>query len=551
MIMDKKPEVQEEDPLRASKHRVIGMPPTIPNYREIATAAREQKRGWSWETAPDPVDEALIVETIETEVAVVGGGIAGLAAGARCSELGLKTIVVEKYKGIVARGAHFACLDSSVMRANGVHIDKAQFARDWMHICGSRVNEELLWLYVNKSEEAFEWLLGIGGDDVKGNLFGGAYKGPDFTEYYGTHIISRKPGSTRYRYTSGSMLMCEMLQNFCLENGGQIIRNTRVVQLDKEGDRVTGFVAVCEDGKYRRFKASNAVILATGDIGGDPEMLAAFCPLGLKCNVNGYFPAGLNTGDGHKMALWAGAELETASWALSLHLIAHSMFVFYFLHVNRQGKRYMNEDTWAQAKSIRTLMQPEGDFAYSIFDDKWFDDVGERVKISGGQFCEPLVTIYGDEWNPDNGVRDYIDRYLQNGTCVKADTIEELAEKINVPVENLVKTVARYNEMYEKGEDTDYGKRPEMLTSIVKPPFYALKFGPALLNVHGGVLIDTEMHVLDKNSKPIPGLFAVGNVAGGLYGVDYPLLLNGNSHGRAVTWARQAADTIVREKNAE
>ncbi|MBO6011124.1 MAG: FAD-binding protein, partial [Oscillospiraceae bacterium] len=96
--------------------------------------------------------------------------------------------------------------------------------------------------------------------------------------------------------------------------------------------------------------------------------------------------------------------------------------------------------------------------------------------------------------------------------------------------------------------DDDYGKRPEMLTSIVKPPFYALKFGPALLNVHGGVIIDTDMHVLDNDNKVIPGLFAVGNVAGGLYGVDYPLLLNGNSHGRAVTWARQAADTIVREK---
>ncbi|MBO6010204.1 MAG: FAD-binding protein, partial [Oscillospiraceae bacterium] len=504
--MDNKPEVKEEDPLEASKHRIIGMPPTIPNYHEIAAAERAKKRGWSWETPPEPIDESLIEETVETEVAVVGGGIAGLAAGARCSELGLKTVVVEKYKGIVARGAHFACLDSSVMRANGVHIDKAQFARDWMHICGSRVNEDLLWLYINKSEAAFEWLLCIGGDDVKGNLFGGAYKGPDFKEYFGTHIISRKPGSTKYRYTGGSMLMCEMLQNFCLDNGGEIIRNTKVVQLDQKDGRVTGFVAKGEDGRYRRFNAKYAVILATGDIGGDPEMLAAFCPLGLKCNKNGYFPAGLNTGDGHKMAYWAGAQFEPGSWALSLHLIAYSMFVFYFLHVNRQGRRYMNEDTWAQAKSIRTLMQPDGDFAWSVFDDKWFKEVGERVDISGGQFCEPLVTIYGDKWTDDNGVKDYIDRYIQNGTCVTADTIEELAEKMGVPAENLVKTVARYNEMYEQGRDDDYGKRPEMLTSIVKPPFYALKFGPALLNVHGGVIIDSDMHVLDNDNKIIPGL---------------------------------------------
>jgi fumarate reductase flavoprotein subunit len=97
------------------------------------------------------------------------------------------------------------------------------------------------------------------------------------------------------------------------------------------------------------------------------------------------------------------------------------------------------------------------------------------------------------------------------------------------------------------GKDVDFGKRAELLTTITEPPFYALKWGPALLNVHGGVIIDTKMHVLDKDSEPIPGLFAIGNVSGGLYGVDYPLLLNGNSHCRAITWALQAADTIENE----
>ena len=118
---------------------------------------------------------------------------------------------------------------------------------------------------------------------------------------------------------------------------------------------------------------------------------------------------------------------------------------------------------------------------------------------------------------------------------------------MDVPVENLVATVNRYNELCKMGKDVDYGKRSEMLTTITEPPFYALKWGPALLNVHGGLIIDTGMHVLDSESKPIPGLFAVGNVAGGLYGVDYPLLLNGNSHCRAITWALEAAESIERE----
>ena len=200
-----------------------------------------------------------------------------------------------------------------------------------------------------------------------------------------------------------------------------------------------------------------------------------------------------------------------------------------------------------QAKAIRILMQPQGDWAFSIFDSKWFEEVGELVHLAGGQFTEPLVSFYGQEWNEQNGIKQTIERYVEKGTCFRADTLEELAGKMEVPVDTFVATVKRYNELVTLGADPDYGKRGALLTSIDKPPYYGLKFGPALLNVHGGVIIDPKMHVLDNDSKPIPGLFAVGNVSGGLYGVDYPLLLNGNSHSRALTWAREAADTIETE----
>lgn len=503
---------------------------------------------YSWSKPPKKIPEEEIVETITTEVGIVGGGIAGLAAGARLTQLGIRCIVVEKYKGIVARGAHIACLESKCMEENGVHIDKQQFARDWMRICGSRVNEDLLWLYINKSGAALQWLLDIGGENVVCALHGGHYKGPDFTEYPGTHFLFQKEGSTRYKHKGGAHLMCEMEQNVILEGGNQIIRNTRVQYLEKdEAGRVKGFIAKGEDGKYRRYVGTKGVILATGDIGSNPEMLDAFCPMGLKPKRNGYSPAGLNTGDGHQMAYWAGAAFEDPSWALSLHLLAYSIYCFFFLHVNRQGKRFMNEDTWVQAKAIRCLQQPQGDFAYSVFDKNWFEQVGERAEICGGQFTDPLICFYGDKWSPDNGIDKTIERYVKKGTCFKANTLEELAEQMEVPVENLKATVARYNEMAAQGKDTDYGKRAELLTPIVEPPFYALKWGPALLNVHGGVLIDPKMHVLDPDSKPIPGLFAIGNTAGGLYGVDYPLLLNGNSHCRAITWALEAADTISKE----
>ncbi|MDR0839736.1 MAG: FAD-binding protein [Oscillospiraceae bacterium] len=498
----------------------------------------------SWDVPPPPVPEAEIAETIDADVVIVGGGISGLATAARCTQLGLKCVVLEKFHGLVAHGAHIATIGSKLQRENGVIINKKQFARDWMRICGSRVNEDLLWLYINNSEAAFEWLLECGGDEIKAVLFGGNYRGPDFTEYAGTHFLERTENS-KYKYF-GAMLICEILEDVALSGGTEIIRKTRVEQLEKTDGRVTAAISKGEDGKYRRYRASRGVVLATGDIGADPEMLEAFSPLGLKPAKNGYYPPGLNTGDGHKMGYWAGGAFENAPWALSLHLIAYAYYCFFFLHVNKQGKRYMNEDTWIQAKSIRTLMQPEGgDWAYSIFDSKWYEECSKLAQYGGGQFVDSLGAVYGRPWTENNDTQKAIETYVSNGLCVRCDTIEELAEKINVPVENLVKTVGRYNELKQLGEDVDYGKRANLLTSIDKPPYYALKWGPALLNVFGGLLIDTKMRVLDKEQNPVPGLLAVGNVSGGLYGVDYPLLLSGNSHGRALTWGRAAADTLA------
>ncbi len=505
------------------------------------------KTRYAWETPPPPIPESRIAEELCADVVIIGGGIAGLAAGARCTELGMSVIVVDKFKGLVAHGAHIACLDSPVMRALGVKIDKQEFARRWMHTSGSRVNEDLLWLYINKGEEAVQWLLDLADGEVELKLYGGQYKGPEFTEYAATHFFEKKEGC-KYK-TFGAFLFCEILQEVILNGGNRIMRNTRAEQLEVRDGRVTGFIAKSEDGRYLRFTGKKAVILATGDIGGDPEMLAKYCPLGLKPKKNGYFPAGLNSGDGHKMAFWIGAAMEEPSWALSLHLISYAMYSFFFLHVNRRGKRFMNEDTWSQAKSIRILMQPQGgdgDWAFSVFDSKWFADIGQRVHLAGGQFTEPLMAEYGQPWNENNGVREAIDAYIRKGACHVADTLEELAEKMEVPVETFVATVNRYNELYALGTDLDYGKRSEMLTSIDKPPYYALKFGPAILNVFGGTLTDTKMRVLDQHHHPISGLYAVGNIAGGLHGIDYPLLLNGNSHSRALIWPAKRPQTSRR-----
>ncbi|MBR2522540.1 MAG: FAD-binding protein, partial [Coriobacteriales bacterium] len=161
----------------------------IATYANEVAKARAER--YPWGTPPAKIDESLIAETIESDVIIVGGGMSGLAAGARLTQFGIDAVVVEKHSGLSARGAHIATIGSSIQDRAGVHIDKRQFARDWMRISGSRVDEDLLWLFIEESRDAFEWLLEIGGDDVDAMLCS-YYKGPDFTEYPGTHVIFEK-----------------------------------------------------------------------------------------------------------------------------------------------------------------------------------------------------------------------------------------------------------------------------------------------------------------------------------------------------------------------
>ena len=169
----------------------------------------------------------------------------------------------------------------------------------------------------------------------------------------------------------------------------------------------------------------------------------------------------------------------------------------------------------------------------------------DRFYELGGQGMMPLTNV-GDKFNRE-AIANFIQSKIDRGNGYVADTLDELAEKMGVPADNLKKTVARYNELCEAGDDTDYGKRARLLTSVSEGPFYALKWGPVLLDVFGGAQIDTDLRVLDADGKVIPGLFATGNAAGGMYAVDYPLLLNGNSYGRALAYAVQLGDVLAPE----
>jgi len=508
----------------------------------FAGAAEAEKSGHSWDVPPAEVKD--FAAEYEADIVIVGAGLAGMSTALRATELGASVLVLEKTDHPQSRGGHYAAFQSRAMTNAGViNGDMEQCFYDWVRLAGNRCNEKLVWKYLEKSGEAFDWLEDLSEGKVTITALVNHYAGPTYYEYFGTHSIRYVGEETNEFALSGPVFFSWL---YCQKHGTQFLFNTPAEQLIKDGDRVVGVVAKGEGG-YVKCMARKAVVMATGDISGDPEMMETYCadmwPL---IKHQSYTPVGANTGDGQKMAMWAGGHMELGPITTMLHLIRYAMYCFGFLYVDATGKRFMNEDTWIQAKSMRIMRLVEGsnEFAWSIFDSNWPSDVEKSIPIAGGQFWDWMSRPAGTEWSKDS-VEDSIEGYIERGLGFKADTLEELAEKIGVDKETFLATVAKYNASYEKGVDEEYHKRAELLSAIKEGPFYALQFGPSLLVAPGGIEINEELEVLDEELKPIPGFYALGNCAGGRYGVDYPVVINGNSHGTCITYGKLLAEKIL------
>jgi fumarate reductase flavoprotein subunit len=197
------------------------------------------------------------------------------------------------------------------------------------------------------------------------------------------------------------------------------------------------------------------------------------------------------------------------------------------------GERYANEDAPFGYTANQDIGQP-GSWKWTVWDANWNTD---KDKMHG-TVCEKMVKT--PLWNDKS-----YDHFKNKGVIVEADTIEELAAKMQVPKDTLAATIKRYNDLVQKGVDEDFGKDPVKLTAIIKPPFGACKTGAGLLVTMDGLRINTDLQVLDAKSKPIPGLYAAGNASGDFFCNDYPITTTGISHGRAYTFGWLAGEKVA------
>ena len=481
---------------------------------------RSESRGGSWEKGPELRPEPL--EVIEADVVVVGAGAAGLTAAVRCAQLGLSVAVAEKRAARVPHGNYIGVVPEGV--------DKKIFAKRWLRATGSRIDEVLLWKFIDRSAAALDWLVGLSEGHATAVLCENRLINPDIGAFPGDYYLL--PKGDKYA-SQGGELLCEILEDALTRLGGRIYSPVTANYLEKdESGRVVSFIATAAGGETCRFMGRKAVVLAAGDCGGDEEMLDLLSPVSLKAGKN----LSLNTGDGQKMAYWAGAELDGLYWAPNFGCEAYGPYTFFFTAVNKDGRRFSNEDTSEVARARHCMNQRGGDCAYTICDDKWFEELEAARGVAGG----PAIM-------PERGLTKAEIETMFGENMFKAETLAGLAMKIGVPADELEATAARVNELAAKGEDVDYGKRPELLTTIEKAPFYAFKWGPTLRCTYGGAVVDEDMKVNDPDDRPIPGLYAVGANMGGFFAVTYPSALAGSGFGSALTFGIEAAEAIAKE----
>jgi fumarate reductase flavoprotein subunit len=500
---------------------------------------------WSWESAPAPIPATEIKKTVDVDVVVIGAGLAGFCAALAAKEAGANPIIIDKNRSFAARGGHITGFSTKVHEQMGLKVDYRQIIRSWVLWAQGRVKEDLVWEFAHKSGACLNWVIDmVEPKGLKVALWDGYYKGPDYTEQPVTHFFYKDGTDFVYKdgmvQGAGNPVLLPALEAVAKERGIPIHYGTPAVRFVRDGKGPVKAVIAGQKGDYTRYNASKGVIIATGDYASNNELKQRFDPFSLMADAQIYFPNKCNTGDAHIMAMQVGGVMQKVEpHAAVIHLEAGAAS-YGFLHINALGQRYKNEDVNTQSKSCTKAFQP-GNIAWTIYDSEGLSQVKAQVDagLGGGLFFGQMFQRKGSAFDLA-AEQQILERDVKSGKVKKADTLEELAKLMGVPADNFLATVKRYNELVAAKNDVDFGKRPALLTPIVKGPFYAGKLLSTLLAMSGGLSTNTRCEVLDADDKPVGNLFVAGAAAGDFFANDYPTICPGIGHGRCITFGRLA-----------
>ncbi|OCL24369.1 flavocytochrome c [Gilliamella sp. wkB72] len=440
----------------------------------------------------DPNDKAY-------DVVVVGSGGAGLAAAIQAHDLGASVVVVEKMSVIGGNtnkaSAGMNAAETKFQKLKGIVDSKDLFYKETLTGGKNKNNPELLRYFVENAPDAIDWL------DNNGIELSG------ITTTGGMSI------DRTHRPASGAAVggfLISGLQKNINRRGIEVMLDTNVTEILTENHKVVGVKVSEEDGSVQTIKAK-AVIIATGGFSANREMVEKYRP-DLKGFVTTNHKGATGSGIMILEKLGAGTvdmkeiQIHPTVEQTTSYLISESIRGGGAILVSQKGQRFVNELDTRDKVSAEIIKLPEH-YAYILFD--------QQVR------------------NENKAVEEYVSHDL----VVQADTIKDLADKLSIDSNTLSQTVERYNQFAETKRDEDFGRTTGMRHPINKGPFYAIKIAPGVHHTMGGVTINTDTQVLDTDKHVIQGVFAAGEVVGGVHGANR---IGGNAVADIIIFGMQA-----------
>ena len=524
---------------------------------------------------PD-IDEAAITETVDTDILIVGAGNGGMFAAAYAAANGLNFRVIEQNANVQDTRHWYGAVDSAAAKEAGEPAtDKAKLLSEISRYASGKCDQRVVKTWINESAAMHDFMRSIL-EDKYGWVC-------DFTS--GTEAAwpaENAEHNTDYLYPvqehnymaserESGLARNELLLQYIQELGYDVDFKTSLAKLEKNSDgRITGIIAQStEDDHFIRYNANKGVLLACGGFPGNPYMMEQLDPLGTSVTTAcSYSPA--DKGYGIRAAVWAGANLdkEAAPMLFDRGIAAPGVDAGYvdsdsafggkafpgkirqynpgtqpFLKVNRNGERFANESCPYNDIVYAAAHQPGRVYA-QICDANILEDA-KRFHTIG---CSAQTRNGGEKY-----IQGKMDEAIEAGALFKCDTLDELADKMGftgAAKDTFLATVERYNELYDKQNDEDFGKPAYRLSAIRTAPFYGCWLGASLLTTEQGIAINEKGQALDTNNQPMEGLYITGDMSGSFFANNYPCLMAGVAMGRTLTFAMKAVKQMAGLENA-
>ena len=548
------------------------------------TAASSSDEDWLG-TEPE-IDESKVAKTVDVDVAVVGCGIAGVAACRSVAEDGGLVAAFEKADGPQCRSGEYAVINGKVQAKWGRDTWTREQIDDIIdsHMVEStyRCKRSIMSKWAHNIGDAFDWWVEANPDLYYAETTRSAI--PDesadnfiipifypLPEHYDWKQERFPCYPTSVEFKPDQHVTVEANMQKAIDTGNvQTFYGCFVEKLIMEDGRCVGLYARdASTGEYIKCNASKGVILSTGDYSQNTKMLKHFCPEVIENNIQCLFTNVdvegnfTNQGDGIQLGMWAGAQVQQSHAPMIHHMGGGAdlagvgvMGNAGFLNLDLNGKRFMNEDLPGQQLENQIELQKNRE-SWQIFDSNWPEQLPYMPAAHGG------ACYYEDYASEDEGpknnttYRNYKSPYqleaaVADGRAVKADTLEELVAKIypddTAAQQTALDSIQRYNELAKAGYDEDFHKPASRMWAVENGPFYADKFTTALLLVCiGGLESDEDCHTFDADRNVIPGLYVAGNIQGNRFATEYPIGLKGVSHSMAMYYGYVAGKNALKD----